>query len=178
MFQEDCFCIFNTDIEQVTTKTAIHRFLTISNNKCQAGYWFFYCNIIFSKEYFSTKISIVKKFWIIFSQKKEMSIIIIFCFELLMQIAAWRKMISLKYEQFFQGGIVQYSIYNVFLKVWQLLMHSPVLVTCFINPLILYSKLKIIKKDIRKGHKLAKINNETSAGRTFGIKTKKLWKNK
>ena len=46
-----------------------------------------------------------------------MSIIIIFYFELLVQIAAWRKMISLKYKKFFQGDIPQYQMYNVFLKV-------------------------------------------------------------
>ena len=60
-----------TDIEQVTTETAIRRFLTISVNKYYAGYWFVYCNIIFLKWYFSTKISIVKKFLIISANLSE-----------------------------------------------------------------------------------------------------------
>ena len=36
------------------------------------------------------------------------------------------------------------------------------LVTCFIDTLILYSKLNIIKKDIRRRPTLAEISNQTS----------------
>ena len=50
----------------------------------------------------------------------------------------------------FQGDIPQYYTYNVFLKVYQFLMHYPMLVTYFIDPLILNSKLNIIKKDIKE----------------------------
>ena len=56
MPQGDCFCIFNTDIEQVTTETATHRFLIISINKYDPGH---------------TKISIVKKFLIISDNLSE-----------------------------------------------------------------------------------------------------------
>ena len=37
-----------------------------------------------------------------------MSVIIILYTELLMQITAWNKKISLKYKQFFEGHIPQY----------------------------------------------------------------------
>ena len=69
--QGDCFCIFNTGIRQVTTETVVHRFLTIIINEYHADYWFFYYNITFLKEYFSTKISIVKKFLIISDNLSE-----------------------------------------------------------------------------------------------------------
>ena len=64
MPQCDCFCIFNTDTEQLITATAIHRFWTFPINKYHASYWFVCWNITFLKDYFSTKISIVKKFLI------------------------------------------------------------------------------------------------------------------
>ena len=64
MPQCDCFCIFNTDTEQVITATAIHRFWTFPINQYHTSYWFVYWNITFLKYYFSTKISIVKKFLI------------------------------------------------------------------------------------------------------------------
>ena len=64
MPQRDCFCIFNTDTDQVITATAIHRFWIFPINKYHASYWFVYWNITFLKDYFSTKISIVKKFLI------------------------------------------------------------------------------------------------------------------
>ena len=61
----------------------------------------------------------MKKFLIISDNllEKEMSIIIIFYFEILTQIVGWRKMISLKYTKKIQGDIPQYQMYNVFLKV-------------------------------------------------------------
>ena len=46
-------------------------------------------------------------------------------------------------------------MHNVFLKGEQFLMHYAMLVTCFIDPLILYSKVNIIKKDIRRHQKKA-----------------------
>ena len=64
MPQCDCFCIFNTDTEQLITATAIHRFWTFPINKYHASSWFVCWNITFLKDYFSTKISIVKKFLI------------------------------------------------------------------------------------------------------------------
>ena len=61
MPQCDCFCIFNTDTEQVITATATHRFWTFPINQYHASYWLVYWNITFLKDYFSTKISIVEK---------------------------------------------------------------------------------------------------------------------
>ena len=61
MPQCDCFCIFNTDTKQVITATATHRFWTFPINQYHASYWLVYWNITFLKDYFSTKIRIVKK---------------------------------------------------------------------------------------------------------------------
>ena len=61
---------FDTDIGQAKTETAIHRLLKNSINKYHAGYCFVYCNI-FLKEYFSTKINIMKKFLIISDNLSE-----------------------------------------------------------------------------------------------------------
>ena len=65
---------------------------------------------MFLKEYFSTKISTVKKFLIISDNLSEKRNVYNhnFLLWITMQITAWKKMIGLKYKHFFQGDIAQY----------------------------------------------------------------------